>query len=223
MLAAIALIPSAPILVPELAGAAAAAVADLRSAVLAAAAGLPRRWVAVGAGAADTAIGPAAVGTFAGYGVDVAVALSPEADRAPTGLPLPALITGWLRAQVDPDIVAEVRIFGPQAPETAGRQLRAELDCAPEPVGVLLVADGANTLTASAPGGFDPDTVAPQSALDDALAAGNPAEVLRCAEVAVGRDAYRGLAGLADHPVAARELYRGAPYGVGYFVGVWSR
>jgi hypothetical protein len=29
-----------------------------------------------------------------------------------------------------------------------------------------------------------------------------------------------GLAGPA--PTAARELFRGAPYGVGYFVGVWT-
>ena len=41
MVAAIALIPSAPIVVPELAGAAADAVADLRAAVLTAAAVLP--------------------------------------------------------------------------------------------------------------------------------------------------------------------------------------
>ena len=39
----------------------------------------------------------------------------------------------------------------------------------------------------------------------------------------VGRVAYEVLAGLVGPSAAsARELYRGAPYGVGYFVGVWS-
>ena len=39
----------------------------------------------------------------------------------------------------------------------------------------------------------------------------------------VGRAAFGVLAGLAGAgPAAARELYRGAPYGVGYFVGVWQ-
>ena len=76
------MIPSAPVMVPELAGAAAAEVADLRQAVCAAAASLPTRWVAVGVGSADAVIGPRQAGTFAGYGVDVRVALSPARLRA---------------------------------------------------------------------------------------------------------------------------------------------
>jgi hypothetical protein len=39
----------------------------------------------------------------------------------------------------------------------------------------------------------------------------------------VGRVAYQVLAGLAEPaPRSAAELYRGAPYGVGYFVGTWQ-
>ena len=76
MLTAIAIIPSAPVLVPQLAGAAAAETADLRQAILAAAATLPSRWVAVGVGPAASRFGPDAAGTFAGFGVDVPVALS---------------------------------------------------------------------------------------------------------------------------------------------------
>ncbi len=37
-----------------------------------------------------------------------------------------------------------------------GRRLRAEIDEAADPVGVLVVADGAHTLTAAAPGGVRP-------------------------------------------------------------------
>ncbi|KRD08541.1 hypothetical protein ASE48_08155 [Mycobacterium sp. Root265] len=224
MLAAIALIPSAPVLVPELAGAAAAEVADLRTAVLTAAAELPPRWIAIGAGGDDQLIAASAVGTFAGYGADIRVALSPDADDPVTELPLAALIAGWVRGQVNAGRTAEVRVYA-DAGEAAvyrGRTLRTELEELPEPVGVLVVADGANTLTQSAPGGFDPDSVAAQAALDDALAAGDVDAVIRCAGGAVGQGAYQVLAGLVGaRPVQARELYRGAPFGVGYFAGTW--
>ncbi len=221
VLTAIALIPSAPILVPELAGAAAAEVTDLRDAVLAAAAALPPRWIAVGAGDGEAVIDHRAVGTFAGYGADIRVALSPG-SRAPVAeLPLAALITGWVRAQVAPDTAAEVHIVGPDTADAA--RLRAAIDAAPDPVGLLVVADGAHTLTAAAPGGFDPDSVPAQAALDDALAAGDTAGLARAAAGAVGRDAYRMLADLiGSAPVSATELYRGAPYGVGYFAGTWQ-
>ncbi|KAA0116038.1 hypothetical protein [Mycolicibacterium sp. P9-22] len=226
MLAAIALIPSAPVLVPELAGAAAAEVADLRAAVLTAAAQLPPRWIAIGAGTADEVIAPSAVGTFAGYGADTWVALSPDADGPVAELPLAALITGWVRAQVIAGGAAEVRVYADvgKSAVSRGNALRAELDASPDPVGVLVVADGANTLTESAPGGYDPDSVPAQTALDDALAAGDPDAVINCATGAVGVSAYQVLAGLAgSRPVHARELYRGAPFGVGYFAGTWLR
>ncbi|MBV9352159.1 MAG: hypothetical protein JOZ23_11590, partial [Mycobacterium sp.] len=39
----------------------------------------------------------------------------------------------------------------------------------------------------------------------------------------VGRVAFQLLAGLSEPaPRSAKELYRGAPYGVGYFAGVWQ-
>jgi hypothetical protein len=47
VLSAIAIVPSAPVLVPELGGAASAEVADLRAEVLAAAALLPPRWIVI--------------------------------------------------------------------------------------------------------------------------------------------------------------------------------
>ena len=75
MLSAIAIVPSAPVLVPELASGAAAELAELRDAVFGAAAALPDRWVAVGTGPVDAVVGPDAAGTLAGYGVDVPVAL----------------------------------------------------------------------------------------------------------------------------------------------------
>lgn len=233
MLSGIAIIPSAPVLVPELAGAAAAEVTDLSAAVLAAAAFLPRRWIVVGTGRADDVLsphGPHSIGTFAGFGADVRVRLSPRAhDRAepPVELPVCALLAGWVRGQVRPEASAQVHVYrGDHDADTAlahGRQLRAEIDRAPDPVGVLVVADGANTLTPSAPGGYHPGNADAQLALDDALASGDVTALIRLPRQILGRVAFQVLAGLAEPgPRSAKELYRGAPYGVGYFAGAWQ-
>ena len=87
---------------------------------------------------------------------------------------------------------------------------------------IFFVADGANTLTPAAPGGHHPNDVAVQRALDDALSCGDVAALTRLPDSIVGRVAYQVLAGLVEPaPRSAKELYRGAPYGVGYFAGVW--
>jgi hypothetical protein len=232
VLSAIAIVPSAPVMVPELAGAAAAETAELRQAAVTAVAALPQRWIAVGAAVADEVCAPPSVGTFAGYGVDIRVGLSAEAAAAadagapPAVLPLCALITAWLRGVAHPDALAVVRALRGDHPAEAavavGRQVRRDAEDADEPVGVLVVADGAHTLTPPAPGGYDPHSISAQAALDDALAAGDTAALTRLPAGIVGRVAYQALAGLTDAPRSAKELYRGAPYGVGYFVGVWT-
>jgi hypothetical protein len=225
VLSAIAIIPSAPVLVPELAGAAAAEITDLGHAVSAAASALPDRWIAVGVGASDAVIGPGATGSFGGYGVDVTVGLSTAASEV-AALPLCALITGWVRGQARSTVRAEVRVFAADhatdAARCRGRALRAEIDEAADPIGVLVVADGAHTLTPAAPGGHHPDTVQVQASLDDALANGDAAALLRLPAWIPGRVAWQVLAGLAEPlPRSAKQLYRGAPFGVGYFAGVW--
>jgi len=227
VLSAIAIIPSAPVIVGELASGAAAELTDLREAGFGAAAPLPARRIAVGLGRADSVVRSRQSGTFAGYGADVPITLSPGLPDAPTELPLCALVTGWVRGQVNADANAEVRVYaadhGVDAALDRGRRLRAEIDEAADPVGVLVVADGANTLTQSAPGGYDPESIPVQTALDDALAAGDTVALMRLPDAIVGRVAYQVLAGLTEPgPRSAKELYRGAPYGVGYFVGVWN-
>ena len=225
MLAAIALTPSAPVLVPELAGAAAAEVAGYRDAALAAAAELPQSWIAIGTGPADV-VYTRVRGSFAGYGADVRVALDPAAPDGIVELPLCALMAGWLRGQVNPNGAVRVRTYDSgldvQSAVACGRTLRAVIDDGDEPVGVLVVADGAATLTASAPGGHRPEDVPVQEALDDALASGDVTALAELPGTVTGRVAYQVLAGLAGSgPRTARELIRGAPYGVGYFAGVW--
>ncbi|QUR67054.1 hypothetical protein [Mycobacterium spongiae] len=237
MLSAVAIVPSAPVLVPELSGAA-AEVADLRTAVIAAAAALPLRWIAVGTdcarGSVDYTVGPDSVGTFAGFGADVPVRLSPQtgaqtSQRAAPWpeLPICALVTGWLRGRARPEASATVQVFandhGRDTAIARGRQLRTEIDRARAPVGVLITADGANTLTPAAPGGYDPSAAAPQRSLDEALARGDVAALAGLSDRILGRVAFQVLAGLIETgPRSAKELYRGAPYGVGYFAGVWQ-
>ena len=88
---------------------------------------------------------------------------------------------------------------------------------------MLVVADGANTLTPAAPGGHHPADVEVQQALDDALGDGDVAALTRLPGQVVGRVAFGVLAGLAEPaPRSAKELCRAAPYGVGYFAGVWQ-
>ncbi len=226
MLSAIAIIPSAPVMVPELAANAADELTDLREAVFSAAGSLPARWIAVGVGAADAVVGPDRAGTFAGYGVDRRVTLSPGGAGTPTELPLCALIAGWVRGEVKPEARVEVRVHAAEhdvdAALARGRRLRTEVDEAADPIGILVVADGAHTLTPPAPGGYDPDSIPVQAALDVALAAGDAAALTRLPDTIVGRVAYQVLAGLVQPaPRSAKEFYRGAPYGVGYFAGVW--
>jgi hypothetical protein len=213
-------------MVPELAGAAAAELTDLADAVRAAVASLPGRWIATGVGPTDELIGSQRAGTFAGYGIDLPVSLAPGRTAPPAPLPLCALIAAWLRGQVRPDGEVEVRVnalaLDADTASARGRQWRSEVDAAVEPVGLLVVADGANTLTPPAPGGYDPDSVAVQAALDDALAAGDTDSQTTLPDSVVGRVAYQVLAGFAEAPTKTDEFYRGAPYGVGYFVGVWQ-
>jgi hypothetical protein len=229
VLSAIGIMPSAPVLVPELAGAAAVELADLRAAVRETAALLPRRWIAVGTGPADCVLDSDAVGTFAGFGVDVPVRLSPPRGTPleVSELPLCALMAGWLRGQSRPEASVQVRVWRSDSDVGAalahGRRLRAEIDLLPDPVGVLIVGDGANTLTPAAPGGYRPDDADAQLALDDALATGDVAALTRLPDPILGRVAFQVLAGLTEPgPRSVKELYRAAPYGVGYFAGVWQ-
>ncbi|MBL1078896.1 hypothetical protein JK358_31280 [Nocardia sp. 2] len=267
MFCVVSLVPSPPVLVPELGGAAGAsadgAVAALRTAVLSAAgelAGPVTRWVVVGVNGTNRLVGSDSVGTFRGFGADVRVSLSGSDDKGGVGhsaaastagthpsgtagtgvatadpdLPLPILIGGWLRARTAPEVIAQGRLIAADATAdeclALGRDLRAELDSAPENYGVLVVGDGAATLTVKSPGYFDERAEATQAEIDRVLTAGDRAALAAldsglCAELSVhGRAAYQVLAGLfaadAIDP-AVETLYAAAPFGVAYHVSVW--
>ena len=54
-------------------------------------------------------------------------------------------------------------------------------------------------------------------------AAGDVAALTRLPAPILGRVAFQVLAGLTEPgPRSVKELYRAAPYGVGYFAGVWQ-
>ncbi|WP_338892707.1 class III extradiol dioxygenase subunit B-like domain-containing protein [Rhodococcus sovatensis] len=236
MFRAVALVPSPPLLVPELTGGGAAEASDVRAASLEAArflAAAADLWVAVGVGDRRSRIAPTLSGTFAGYGVDVAVALSPRASASDPELPLAALIAGWLRGQTAPGIVVDVRLVEQTAEETEcrrlGRELREEMDSDGRVWGLLVIGDGATTLTEKAPGSFDSRAAHVQAQIDDALATAD-LETLATLDRRLCHDvgarsvaAWQTLAGVVGTDrLDTRTLYRGAPFGVGYFVGTWD-
>jgi hypothetical protein len=235
-------LPEPPLLVPELATGAARETAQLRAACIEAASRLSEvatKWIAVGADAGGRrTIGPDARGSFIGFGADlgadVVVALDPAAT-APVdpGFPLPLLIAGWVAGAAG----APVRIRGelvapdarPQECAALGAALATECAADPEPVGLLVVGDGAATHTEKAPGYLDeraaPFDAAVAAALRDAdpdgLAALDPdlaAELL-----AAGRAPWQVLAGAtAGRRWRGELLHSSIPFGVAYHVAVWT-
>lgn len=237
MFTAAALVSSPPLLIPDLAGAAAAETADLRSASLAVARELGElapSWTAIGVGATEEHVPAASRGSFLGYGADVRVALGVGGENlvADPNLPLPALLAGWLRTEAAPFVEIDAVVLAPDTSPVYcaeyGARLRRILDEDPRPRGVLVVADGANTLTAKAPGAYDDRAPAVQADLDRALGAGDvdhlaQLDPVACADLGVaGRAAWQVLAALFGHPPReCRTDYQGAPYGVAYHVGMW--
>ncbi len=248
---AVVFVPSAPLLVPELAGPAASDTEPVRRAVLDAVAGVGElgvdRWVALGTAdeATPGSVGEPLRGTFARFGVDVPVLTDTEAptdtaattdtavDGATRRMSLSVLIAGWVaqRMSLGPLRVCSVGSTTPPADCVAlGTELSARLDDDTERVGVLVVGDGSTALTDKAPGGGrresavelnDAVVVALASADTTALAALDPQE---CdAEGVGGRVAWQVAAGLVgDRPVRAELDFADAPFGVGYVVARWT-
>jgi hypothetical protein len=232
----VAVLPEPPLLVPELAGGAAAETAELRAACRQAGdelAASASRWIAVGADRAGRrTVGPEARGSFIGFGVDVVVGLAPDAD-APVDpwLALPLLVAGWVRSgravRVRGELVAADR---PTADCVAlGEALAAECAAADEPVGLLVVGDGSARHTERAPGHLDPRAAPFDDAVAEALRAADPAGLVALDPeladelMADGRAPWQVLAGAtADRTWIGRLLHSSAPFGVAYHVAVWT-
>ena len=241
VIARVAVVPHPPLLVPEVAAGAAVETASLRAACLAAAGALAAaatRWVAVAAvdvAAVDDAAAGAA-GTFSGYGVDVTVGLGPQPGAASDDLPLPLLVAGWLRGRVGPRSVTvhPDTVSSGTAPVDcvrAGRALAERLAAGSEPVGLLVLGDGAATHTPLAPGyldiraeGFDAAVAAALGSADLAVLLALDAQLAAELRVA-GREAWQVGAAAAQAAATAWRgelLHSAAPYGVAYHVAVWE-
>lgn len=241
VIARVAVVPHPPLLVPEVAAGAAVETASLRAACLAAAGALAAaatRWVAVAAvdeaAVDDAAVG--AAGTFSGYGVDVTVGLGPQPGAASDDLPLPLLVAGWLRGRVGPRSVTVHPATVPPGTAPvgcvrAGHALAERLAAGSEPVGLLVLGDGAATHTPRAPGyldvraeGFDAAVAAALGSADLAVLLALDAQLAAELRVA-GREAWQVGAAAAQAAATAWRgelLHSAAPYGVAYHVAVWE-
>lgn len=239
-----AVLPTPPLLVPELVTGAAAETEGVRAACLDVARQLSqrsRRWIAVAThehrsaedGVADpVTVGPDAVGTFRGFGVDVPVGLSARAHGEPdVRMPLPALVAGWLRARAGADEVT-VRLVPSDATGEACRAVGRRLAAAErdgEPCGLLVLGDGSFRHGERAPGRPDGRAEGFDRRVRAALAAADPA-ALRALDArlatelgAVGWAAWQVLAGVLEATgtgwrCVSCEMM--VPFGVAYHLAV---
>src|ERR1700712_1445296 len=226
MLLAAAVVPTPPLLIPEVAGGSASRDQDLRAATLEAVNRLlsvePDRAVVVGE-ARTTGL------------------LDGEPDWHPFGVPLPvprpdarlplALGIGvWLlRMQGCLVPVEHLGVAASTAPEECA-ELGRELVAACGRTALLVCGDGTATRNEKAPGHFSPDAAGFDARVDEALRAGDPAALLELGmdearELwSAGRPAWQVLAGAADGSGwDAQVTYAAEPYAVHYVVATWSR
>ncbi|MGJ7440398.1 hypothetical protein [Aquipuribacter sp. MA13-6] len=225
------LVPAAPVLLPRLTGSRVPEVAPVRAAVgeaLSALAGLDRVVVVseavpgtlagLGApepGSSTVEPGPA---TATAAGVAAGPGRAPEPPAWPRELADELLDGSWRGGTAVGDLaVREHRTWAQVTP-----RLPAELDAAPDRVGLLLLADGSRTRGPRAPGGQDPRGDVVDAELCAALVEGRAAEVPDARRV--GATAEAAVALLAVAPGGpTRVLHHEAPLGVAYLVAVRGR
>ncbi|WP_198663540.1 class III extradiol ring-cleavage dioxygenase family protein [Jiangella endophytica] len=190
----------------------------------------PDVLVVVGPGE-STADEAARVGSLAAYGVDVTVALpGDEAPPAEPNLPLSVSVGAWLLQRGGWDgPVTSATVAGDAGDGDCvelGRRIAGRADR----VALLVMADGSPLRADTTPRELRAKAESYDAALAGALRDGDPQRLLDLdaelsAEVgSPGRKALRVLAGAADDGLFDAEVgYDGAPYGVGYLVGVWER
>ncbi|WP_328563047.1 class III extradiol dioxygenase subunit B-like domain-containing protein [Streptomyces coelicoflavus] len=243
MLAAAAVCPCPPLLVPEVASGAApeldAARAACTDALGVLAASRPDRLVVVGpADSAGPEVYPwGARGSFRGFGVDVDVYLGADsADGAgngdaggadlPHGLAVGAWLlgrTGWTDAPVDGIGVGEA--LSAERCAAVGRDIAARAGR----TALLVLGDASACRTLKAPGYLDERAAPFDAEVGRALGAADVA-ALAALDVALarelkasGRAPWQVLAGAAEGTaLAGTLLYEDAPYGVGYVAATWS-
>ncbi|WBB57071.1 class III extradiol dioxygenase subunit B-like domain-containing protein [Verrucosispora sp. WMMD573] len=240
-LVAAAVCPHPPLLVPEIAGAAASELDDLRTACDAAVSRLldsaARTVLVIGAGDCSADLDFPFRGSFAPWGVPLEVRLGdhPDGLAGTDHLPLGLLVGAWL---LDRQPAARTRgtdwrmttVRADEPVETCA-DLGARLGPA-QPWALLVMGDGSACRGEKAPGHADPRAEAYDGTVARALAdadrdalLGLDAGLSTQLKVA-GRAPWQVLAGAAraaGGPWRGELGYHAAPYGVGYLVANWER
>ncbi len=233
MLAAVALCPHPPLLVPRIAAGAAEETGELRQACLGAVRHLhdaiADQVVVVGNGPIPGAAAPGATGSLAGYGVPVEVSLSASPGQGVATLPLSVTVGVWLLREAGYAGLVHARVVRDQATPDECAQLGARIAAFPGRTALLVMGDGSARREERSPGYVDDRAVPFDEEVAAALAKGDLAALaaldpaLATELSAVGRAPWQVLAGAAQGQAwHADLLYSGAPYGVGYFVATWS-
>ena len=234
MITACAFVPSTPLLIPEVASGAASELEDLRRAAIDAvgrAVGSADRVVIIGAGA-ETRLFIDAVGTMAGFGVPVTVAVRPHGEAIsaePTNqLGVAATLGVWLLDQTTHSGSRSVLEIAIDENQKRIDEIAAEISSSSDSIALVVVADGSAARTEKAPGYLHPDAIAFDVLVEAALTTGD-AQALAAldqaqaqAVISSGWPAWHvaGLA-MASHDVKASFDRFDATYGVGYFVATW--
>ncbi|RKR90897.1 hypothetical protein BDK92_5281 [Micromonospora pisi] len=250
-LVAAAICPNPPLIVPEIAGADAAELDEMRTAVDAAIVRLlsvrADAVLVVGGGTRTERFTYPYAGSFSPWGVSSGFVLGQlptggqptggqPAGRQPAGTPvtpLSLLVGGWLLSRHDlGDRALMLDAVATDAPaadcaghgvESSGRRPR---------IAMLVLGDGSACRGEKSPGYDDPRADAYDEGVASALGDADSDALLGLdpslsADLRVaGRAAWQVLAGAASAAGAGwtGELsYCGAPYGVGYFVANWER
>ncbi|MFF5179204.1 hypothetical protein ACFY2Q_14390 [Micromonospora sp. NPDC000316] len=236
---------------PEVAGAAAPELADLRAACDTAVgrlfAAVPDAVVLIGTGPTTGLIRPPATGSLQPWGLDLDVPLVPGQPDRGAVLPLSLTIGAWLlgrhaarhqasAAPVTPAPATPAPVTALQVTSDAGpaelTALAEEVATAGERVALLVLGDGSACRGEKSPGYDDPRALAYDKGVAAALA-GADLDGLRdldpglSAELKVaGRASWQVLAAVARASGGGWRgelLHDSAPYGVAYFVASWER
>ena len=165
---------------------------------------------------------------MAGHGLDVEVSLGAPGSGGPIELPLSLTVGAWLVGEaLGPVSGAGGFSVGPDFDGTQPAELLSLVDA--DDVALLVMGDGSARRGSGAPGYFDPLAGPFDDAVLAALRSGDAAGLagldpeLGAALLAEGVPAWRAVGRLlAGTTYAAELLYADDPYGVGYFVAVWT-
>lgn len=231
MISGAAFCPQPPVLLPTVAGTAAADLDDVRaacSAAISAVAAAGHQLVLLGAGPRSLVHSPLARGTLAGFGVAAELHLGSPGCGGAVELPPSLTVGAWLVGEaLGPRSGAMAVSVGPEFPSSSAAvellRMAEEQDIA-----LIVLGDGSARRSVSAPGHFDDRAEGYDAAVAGALGSGDADALagldpeLGAELMATGVPAWRAAGAVLNAGTYRAELLSDvAPYGVGYFVATW--